>query len=254
MASESSFYRILKSEGQLKHRGRARQRRKATKPNAHVAYGPNQVWSWDITFLPSRVKGQFFYLYLVQDLYSRFGVVWEVHEKECGQLASELVQKAMFREQCYLNPPVLHSDNGAAMKSQTLLAKLYDLGITPSRSRPSVSDDNAYVESMFRTLKYCPIWPSQGFASLDEARSWVQQFMRWYNHEHKHSQIRFVTPAERHHGKDTKILGQRKEVYAAARERHPERWSGPQRNWEPVGPVALNPNNSQQHILEVKTA
>ncbi len=241
LASESTFYRILKAEGQLNQRGRARKRRQVGPPRTHFAHGPNQVWTWDITFLPSKVRGQFYYLYLIEDIYSRFGVAWEVHECESGELAVELMQKALLRENLHTQRPILHSDNGSAMKSQTLRAKLHEWGISPSYSRPGVSDDNAFVESFFRTLKYCPKWPVNGFTCIEEARLWVQRFMTWYNKEHQHSQIRFVTPFQRHRGLDAAILAQREQVYAAAREKRPERWTGKTRNWEPIGTVALNP-------------
>lgn len=242
LASESTFYRILKAEGQLNQRGRARKRRQVGPPRTHFAHGPNQVWTWDITFLPSKVRGQFYYLYLIEDIYSRFGVAWEVHECESGELAVELMQKALLRENLHTQRPILHSDNGSAMKSQTLRAKLHEWGISPSYSRPGVSDDNAFVESLFRTLKYCPKWPVKGFSNLEEARTWAQKFMKWYNHEHQHSQIRFVTPAQRHCREDWTILSKRHQLYQEAKASHPERWKGRKtRNWEPIGPVALNP-------------
>jgi putative transposase len=243
LASESTFYRTLRAAGQLNHRGRARKRRSVGPPRTHLATGPNEVWSWDITFLPSVVRGQFYYLYMVEDVYSRYGIAWEVHDRESGELASELVQKALLRERCYVNKPVLHADNGSAMKSHTLRSKLHDLGIEPSYSRPGVSDDNAYVESFFKTLKYCPKWPVAGFSSIEEARKWVQRFMSWYNNEHQHSRIRFVTPAQRHRREDVQILAQRDKIYATAKALHPERWSGKTRNWTPVGSVTLNPVN-----------
>ena len=241
LASESTFYRILKAENQLHDRGRARKRRPGGGPRTHLALGPNQVWMWDITFLPSLVRGQFHYLYLVEDLYSRKIVAWEVHEREAGELAATLIQQALWREKCHTQRPVLHADNGSAMKSQTLRVKLQDLGIAPSYSRPGVSDDNAFVESVFRTLKYCPKWPPRGFHNLEEARLWVQRFVTGYNDEHQHSQIRFVTPAQRHRGEDREILNQRKKVYQDAQARHPERWSGETRNWQPIEAVTLNP-------------
>jgi putative transposase len=248
LASESSFYRVLRSEGQQQSRGRARKRRQRRTPTTHIASGPNQVWTWDITYLPSKIRGQHFYLYLVEDLFSRYGVMWEVHERESGELAAELIQKALWREKCLIHKPVLHSDNGSPMKSQTMRTKLQEWGVTSSHSRPGVSDDNAYVESFFRTLKYCPQWPPGGFASLEEARAWVHEFMRWYNHEHQHSQIRFVTPFQRHQGLEKDILKHRKNVYEEAKSRNPQRWSRETRNWTPIGAVALNP------VQEVKNS
>ncbi len=241
LASESTMNRILKSAGQSNPRGRSRKRRLVKPPTTRLAYGPNQVWTWDITYLPSVVRGHFYYLYLVEDVYSRYGVAWEVHERESGDFAAELMHKALIRERCHAHPPVLHADNGSAMKSQTLRAKLKDWGIEPSYSRPGVSDDNPFIESLFRTLKYCPKWPEKGFSSLEEAREWVQCFMDWYNNEHQHSQIRFVTPAQRHRLEDKALLAQRDQVYATAKARNPERWSRHTRNWTPMGMVALNP-------------
>lgn len=160
------------------------------------------------------------------------------------------MQRTVMAEQCWRQPLVLHSDNGAPMKSSTLLAKLYELGVTPSRGRPRVSNDNPYSESLFRTLKYCPQWPEQGFASLDTARTWVHDFIAWYNHQHRHSRIRFVTPAQRHRGDDKAILTKRHAVYAAAKAKRPERWSGKTRNWEPIGAVMLNPERPALPLLE----
>ncbi len=172
-------------------------------------------------------------------------VGWEVHDSETGERAAELMQRTVMTEQCFRKPLVLHSDNGSPMKSYTLQSKLADLGITPSHSRPRVSNDNAYSESLFRTLKYCPQWPSQGFASLDKARDWVKDFVSWYNHEHRHSRIKFVTPAQRHRGEDKGILEKRTTVYELARSRMPERGSGNTRNWSPAGAVALNPEKEE---------
>jgi len=246
LASEATFYRVLRAAGQQQHRGRSQRPRRYATPTTHAAKGPNQVWSWDITYLPSPVRGKYYYLYLIEDIYSRKAVGWEVYEEESGEKAAALLQRSVIGEQCWREPLVLHSDNGAPMKSLTLLSKMYDLGITPSRGRPRVSNDNPYSESLFRTLKYCPQWPVDGFTSLDASRAWVRDFMHWYNHEHRHSRIRFVTPAERHRGQDHQILARRHELYEQAREQSPERWSGPTRNWEPIGTVLLNPDREQQ--------
>lgn len=241
MASESTIYRVLRVADQQHRRGRSKPSQRHAAPTTHVASGPRQVWSWDITYLPSPVQGKYYYLYLIVDIYSRKAVGWEVYEQESGERAAELLQRSVLAESCLRSPLVLHSDNGAPMKSLTLLSKMYELGVTPSRSRPRVSNDNPYSESLFKTLKFCPQWPSTGFADLDAARSWVRDFIRWYNEEHRHSQINFVTPAERHAGKDTAILFKRDALYQQARARHPERWSGNTRNWTPRGAVTLNP-------------
>lgn len=250
LASEATFYRVLHCAEQQNRRGSSQPPHKPAAPTSHVATGPNQLWSWDITYLPSPVRGQYYYLYLIEDIYSRKGVGWEVYEQESGELAAKLLQRSVIAEQCLGAPLVLHSDNGAPMKSLTLLSKMHDLGISPSRGRPRVSNDNPYSESLFRTLKYCPQWPKDGFADLDAARAWVRDFMRWYNHEHRHSRIRFVTPAERHRGVDQQVLARRHALYQQARARNPRRWSGQTRNWEPIGAVMLNPDREQSQQKE----
>lgn len=241
IASESSYYRVLKAHGQLHSRGRQRSRQKKAKPTSYTATGPNQVYTWDITYLPSKVRGQHYYLYVIEDIYSRKVVGYDVYEKECGELASQLLQRTLMREQCFNQPLVLHSDNGAPMKSLTFKAKMEELGVTSSYSRPRVSDDNPYIESLFRTVKYMPNWPVKGFESIEVSRCWVEAFVNWYNTEHKHSQLNYVTPSERHNGKDKEILRRRSDVLSVAKHLHPERWSGNIRNCEPVGDVHLNP-------------
>ncbi len=151
------------------------------------------------------------------------------------------------RENIAPNQVVLHSDNGSPMKGATMLATLQALGVAPSFSRPAVSNDNPYSESLFKTLKYRPDYPHQAFESLLAARRWVGTFVQWYNHEHRHSAINFVTPAERHNGLDSALLQKRVTLYEAAKSRCPERWSGATRNWQPVRVVYLNPD---QHVTE----
>ena len=136
---------------------------------------------------------------------------------------------------------MLHGDNGSTLKATTVLAMLNWLGIQPSYSRPRVSDDNAFVESLFKTAKYRPEFPARGFASLEQARDWGRDFVRWYNFEHRHSGLRYVTPAQRHALQDKTILAARHQTYLQARLRHPARWSRNTRNWTPVGAVTLNP-------------
>jgi putative transposase len=241
MASEATMYRILRQENQLKHREKSRPATKRHKPDEFVATGPNGVWSWDITYLKSPVRGMFFYLYMVMDVWSRKIVAWEVHEEESSENASRLLNAAYRREEVSPGSLVLHMDNGSPMKGATLLATLQFLGVATSFSRPSVSNDNPYSESLFRTLKYRPVYPSGAFESIEQAREWTASFVHWYNHEHLHSAIRFVTPADRHSGRDLEILERRERVYEQARARSPERWSGNTRNWKPIKEVILNP-------------
>jgi putative transposase len=240
LASESSFYRVLREAEEQHHRGRARPPRRLGEPPSHTATGPCQVWSWDITYLPGPVRGMFFYLYLILDLYSRKIVGWEVHERESAAHAATLVRRAVLAEDCIDRPLVLHADNGSAQKGSTLLATLQALGISPSYSRPRVSDDNPFSEAIFRTCKYRPDYPASGFESLQAARHWVLGFLTWYNHEHRHSAIRFVTPEQRHTGHDHTILAQRAALYEQAKANCPRRWSGNTRNWMPIGAVTLN--------------
>lgn len=232
LASESTFYHVLRRAGEVHHRGRQCKPRRVKLPVTFRADGPCQVWSWDITWLPSVVRGRWYYLYLIEDVFSRKITGAEVYETESGEQAATLIQRTVLREHCYRQPLVLHADNGAPMKSQTLKAKLEELNISPSHSRPRVSNDNAYVESLFRTLKYVLNWPSSGFSGLADARVWVEKFIYWYNEEHRHSAISYVTPSERHKGEDIGLLSLRDEVYRAAREARPERWSGQTRNWQ----------------------
>jgi transposase InsO family protein len=246
LASESSFQRVLRAEGQLRHRGRAKAPQASRAPTTHVARGPNQVWCWDMTFLPTAVQGRWYYLYLILDLYSRKIVGWEVHERDSADQAAHLARRTALAEGILAatTKPVLHGDNGATLKATTVLAMLNWLGIEPSYSRPRVSDDNAYAEALFRTAKYRPEFPRRGFAGLEQARCWARQFVGWYNTEHRHSGIGYVTPAQRHAGHDHAILGARHALYLRARERNPRRWSRQTRNWTPVAAVTLNPERA----------
>ena len=243
VASESTFSRVLRAAGQAAHRGRARTPRKTRPPTTHVASAPRQVWCWDMTYLPAEVAGRWFYLYLILDLYSRKIVGWEVHAEDDADHAAHLVRRTALAEGIAAcgTKPVLHGDNGATLKATTVLAMLNWLGVKPSYSRPRVSDDNAFAEALFRTAKYRPEFPADGFADLDAARAWAVRFTHWYNFDHKHSGIQYVSPAQRHTGEDQAILAARHALYIAAKERNPARWSGNTRDWTPTGPVTLNP-------------
>ncbi len=254
IASESSFYRVLKAESQLRHRQKSKPARQVKKPRALMATAPNQIYSWDITYLPTDIKGVFLYLYLVMDIYSRKIVGWQVYENESSAQAAELMTDICQKEGIKPNQVTLHSDNGSPMKGATMLATLQQLGVIPSFSRPAVSNDNPYSESLFRTLKYRPEYPEQPFFGLKEARDWVLFFVNWYNNEHLHSAIKFITPAQRHAGKDDEILTNRKEVYQHAKSKNLNRWSGEIRNWNAVKEVYLNPENRPIKIEQKKVA
>ena len=255
-ASESTMYRILRAEKMAAHRQPSRPARRIA-PDPYTATGPNQVWSWDITYLPTRIRGRFLYLYLICDIYSRKIVGWEVHDEERAEHAAKLVHRAYLNEKIQEKPLVLHADNGSPMKGATMLATLQRLGVIPSFSRPSVSNDNPFSESLFRTLKYRPNYPQTPFEGLEAARNWVVGFVGWYNHEHRHSSLNFVTPDQRHRCLDPQILAKRDQTYKAARQRNPERWSGKTRDWAPKPATSLNPSstaNTCKHMVSPKSA
>lgn len=243
IGSESTFYRVLKNAGQLTNRTRTQLDRKHSKPAPQLATKPNELWSWDISYLPTKTRGQHYYLYLIVDIFSRKIVGADVYEQELGELAADFLQRTIWREKCVNAGTVLHSDNGAPMRSFTMQAKMRDLGVASSYSRPRVSNDNPYSESLFRTTKYHHSWPKDGFKSLGEARSWVGSFVSWYNKVHKHSGIKYVTPEERHNGLDKQILLNRKATYIKAQRENPSRWQNNIRNWDFIDEVSLNPES-----------
>jgi putative transposase len=240
-ASERTMYRLLRRRDLQRHRERS-QPRTARRPAERRATGPRQVWSWDITYLRSPIKGRFWLLYMVMDVWSRKVVAAQVHERESDELASDLIDEACRQEGIKRYGLIIHSDNGPAMKGKTLLATMQGLGIVPSFSRPRVSDDNPFSESLFRTLKYRPDYPDGPFVSLGAGQAWVDNFVSWYNDDHQHSGIRFVTPGQRHAGVDVAILKNRHRVYATARARFPRRWARGIRDWSHIGVVRLNPS------------
>lgn len=199
-----------------------------------------------MTWLAGPAQGLFFYLYLILDLYSRKIVGWEVFEQESAAHSAKLIRRAVLAERCVTRPLVLHADNGSPMKGATRRSTLQDLGIEPSYSRLRVSNDNPYSEALFRTCKYMPGFPANGFETIQCARRWVRAFVTWYNTVYRHSGIQYVTPEQRHTGQDHAILTARKQVYEQARQRHPERWSGTTRDWSHTGTVWLNPDKSDE--------
>jgi transposase InsO family protein len=244
------LYRLLHEAGQIRHRRLERAPQKRSKPRALTATQPEQIFCWDITYLPTRVRGIHFYLYLFVDLYSRKIVGWQVYDCESAELAAGLLQDICARHGIARGQLVVHSDNGSPMKGETMLATMQRLGVAPSRSRPSVSNDNPYSESLFRTLKYRPEMPVKPFEDLLQARRWVTELVHWYNDEHRHSAIGFVTPSQRHAGQDLALLADRSVVYELARQAHPQRWSKQTRNWNYVDRVDLNPETPKSKNAE----
>lgn len=243
-ASEATMYRLLRKNKQMVHRARSRSPRHY-KPKALEASAPMQVLCWDITYLPTCIKGQFYYWYVFEDLYSRAVVGQQVFEREDQQLSSWLLEETLVEHEVSAGRVVVHSDNGGPMKGATMLATMERLGVVASFSRPGISNDNPHAEALFRTAKYRPEYPYTPFEDIASAQAWCDRFVRWYNTEHRHSSLNFVTPQERFEGQDRLLLAKRSSLYALARERHPERWSGGTRNWAPVGSVQLNPEKGK---------
>ena len=240
LASESTMYRVQRRHGLRTKKATASRTQVTRARTVHRATRPNQVWSWDITWLPTTVRGAYLYLYLVVDVWSRRIVGWRVADRESAEVAAALLMQTC-RHGDIPRGLVLHSDNGAPMRGSTMISTLQWLGVVPSFSRPHVSDDNPYSEALFRTLKHALMYPRLPFADLASAEGWVERFVNWYNSEHRHSAIRYVTPDERHSGREHRILARRRALYERARRANPERWTSGTRNWSPVGLVVLNP-------------
>ena len=245
IASESSFYRVLRQEGLLVA-NKPRRTLKDQRPDELKATEVNQLWSWDISYLKTEVRGQYFYLYLFMDIFSRAIMGWEIHESESGETSSILFAKICTEHKA--QGITLHSDNGSPMRSSHMLATLQRLEVVASFSRPSVSNDNAFSESLFKTLKFTAGYP-KSFKTIEEARAWMTRFAQWYNHEHRHSRIKFVTPMQRHTGQDRDILARREAVYAQARLSIPSRWPTKNRSWKRPDQVYLKrPNHNSQEL------
>jgi len=240
IASPRSLYRILKAQGLLKRRCNGAVPAKHKRPPERTATGPNQVWSWDITYLPLQVRGLFVYAYVFLDIWSRKIVGWEIQERESPEIASHCFERTVAREGN--RPLYLHSDNGNPMKGISMLATLYRFGVIPSYSRPRVSNDNAYSEALFKTAKYVPSYPGY-FASLGDAQLWFADFVHWYNTKHRHSAIGYVTPEQRHTGTDKELLHHRNMTLFYARLFRPEIRSH-LKDWVHVTKVVLNANFS----------
>lgn len=251
IASVSTFYRVLKSAGKVHHRGNSRPGRKSSASPELAATGPNQVYSWDITYLKTSVAGIFLYAYIVGDVWSRKIAAWTVETEESEDPAVRLFQD-MVRLQ-NLRHARLHSDNGNPMKGSTMLMTLYRLGVIPSFSRPRVHDDNPYSESLFKTLKYTAGYPNC-FSDSSHAREWMAEFVHGYNTRHLHSGIGYVTPQQRHEGTAAEILAIRNRTFEEAREKHPERWSRKRKIWSAPETVFLNPSEETRKSLQEKSA
>jgi putative transposase len=238
-ASESTFYRILRAENLVHHRNNSKPGKTREKPPELVATGPGQVFCWDITWLPLRVKGLFVYAYVVLDIFDRTIVGWEIHANESEELARDLF--ARLARGMNMPGAHLHADNGNPMKGLTLLSLLHFLQVSYSFSRPRVSDDNPYIESVFKTVKYTAGYPGS-FRDIDHARQWFADFVNWYNNSHLHSSLGYVTPMQKRKGDDFVLFSIRNQTMEMAKRLHPERWGKRNvRKWIPGKPVVLNP-------------
>lgn len=237
VASESTMYRLLRSLRQPEPQACAQFPRELL-PQHHVAHKPNHIWSWDISRLRGSSRGQQFCLYLVMDVFSRRIMGWHVDDQESGGTASRFIRRTCEEHGVRQRGLLLHSDNGGPMRGAIMRAMLRQMGVLPSFSRPRTSSDNAFSEALFRTMKSHPSYP-RIFSSLEEARAWMAHFVHWYNREHPHSGISFVTPDARHFAREHELLARRNRVYELARSRRPERWSHGLRAWSPAGPSRI---------------
>jgi putative transposase len=248
IASESMFYRVLKAHNLLKHRANSKPPQTRKKPPQLFATGPGQVWSWDITYLKRDIHGVFYYLYLFMDVWSRFIVGWTIEECESGDIAADTLEKLCTSHD--IEEVWLHSDNGSPMKCGTMLARMEKLGVLASFSRPAVSNDNPFSESLFKTLKYRPGYPGV-FKTINDANLWVEGFVHWYNKEHLHSGIKYVTPFQRHTGVDIEVLKRRQETYEQAYLANPARWPGKRKNFDHERVVVLNGKYTKNIIEKI---
>jgi putative transposase len=240
LASERTIYRILREHDLLHHRSELRVRHRHSKPPERRATGPDQVYTWDITYMGRTIRGLFYYAYVVTDIFDKSIVGWAVHEEESETHSRALFERILKGRRRSLK--ALHADNGHPMKGVTLMALLKDLKVASSHSRPRTSNDNPYIESLFKTMKYHVTYP-KAFETLEDARHWIGEFVNWYNTEHLHSSIGYVTPHQMRYGQAKAIFEQRNKVLQLAREIHPERWgSRPAREWSINREVVLNPD------------
>jgi putative transposase len=222
LASERTMYRLLAAEGETRPRRDQLVHPTYQKPEL-LARAPNQVWSWDITKLLGPAKWTYFYLYVILDVYSRYVVGWMVAHREQAELAERLIAETLAEQDIPAGQLTLHADRGSSMTSKPVAFLLADLGVTKTHSRPHISNDNPYSESQFKTLKYRPGFPDR-FASIEEARTFCQDFFRWYNAEHRHSGIGLLPPEVVHFGQAQDAYDARSQALASAYAAHPERF------------------------------
>jgi putative transposase len=246
LASPRTMYRVLADAHEVRERRDQLRHPAYAKPEL-LATQPNQVWSWDITKLKGPIKWSYFYLFVILDIFSRYVVGWMVAHGEGARLAERLIEETCTKQSISPGQLTIHADRGPAMTSKTVALLFSDLDILRSHSRPYVSDDNPFSESHFRTLKYRPDFPDR-FGSLEHARQVCRPLFAWYNAEHHHSGLAFLTPATVHHGRADEVLDARHRVRLAAYAAHPERFvNGPPRRQSLPNAVWINPPEKTTH-------
>ena len=224
LASVRTMYRLLACEGASRERRHQLTHPAYAKPEL-LAQRPNEVWSWDITKLKGPAKWTCFHLYVILDIFSRYVVGWLIAERESATLAKHLIEQTVSRQHVVHGTLTLHADRGTSMRSKPVASLLIDLDITKSHSRPYVSDDNPYSESQFKTMKYRPNFPAR-FGCIEDARVYCKTFFAWYNTEHRHSGIAYMTPHSVHCGHAQAMLQVRQETLDGAFAKHPNRFKG----------------------------
>jgi len=243
ICSVRTMYRLLRRQDLIHQRDGSRKRQKRAKPPQRIASGPNMVWCWDITWLPAAIRGLFFYAYVIIDIFDRTIVGWAIHDRESDTHSRDLFETLSRGEDIIFE--YLHSDNGSPMKGSTLMAFLDSLNVGVSFSRPRTSNDNPYIESLFKTLKYSSGYPIR-FRDLEHARQWMADFVNWYNTEHLHSSIGYVTPEQLRDGSAADIFKKRNEVMQKAKLKNPECWGSRDTIcWGAPEEVVLNPEKSK---------
>ncbi|MCW5588767.1 MAG: IS3 family transposase, partial [Chitinophagaceae bacterium] len=239
IGSIRSLYRVLLQAGGSNDRRQQRRHRDAVKPEL-IATRPNEVWSWDITKCLSVNRLEYYHLYVILDIFSRYVVGWMLAERECQHLAKILIQKTTLKYGIQPGQLTIHSDNGPSMRSQTVATLLDKIGVSKTHNRPYTSNDNPFSESQFKTLKYCPQFPER-FESLAHAEKFCRDFFQWYNNEHYHSGILFLKPISVHRGQAEPILQNRYKVLLQAYENNPARFNNKIPTLKKLKPVYINP-------------
>lgn len=248
LASVRTFYRILSEKNEVRERRKQVSRPHYQKPEL-LATAPNEVWSWDITKLKGPAKWNYFHLYVILDIFSRYVVGWMVAHRESAALAKRLIRETCEKQQIPKGQLTLHADRGSSMKSKLVAHLLADLGVTKTHNRPHVSNDNPYSESQFKTLKYSPSFPDR-FGSIQDAREFCKSFIAWYNTEHKHSGIGLLTPEQVHSGQAQEVWQQRAVVLESAFKDHEKRFKGKMPKPFPLPEAAwINKPDESQKIL-----